>query len=552
MKKLLPCLLLLCLLAACSAPQEPGTDPAQTPASSEAPEQSTEAPAPPQPEPGVTQLLQFDTNEDGTVVSMDLQGDEAVICVNPPYSAAGSTRLYFLDLKTGLLSEPVTLEGTPETDLDQISYTENGSLLLYSPYVDHAVLYDHEGKRLDTLPQRVGSTQSFPNTLADDGFYYVGDCGRSLLYEDGQRVQTLFAFADDDDALYISDTSYELFLTADGRRVMQADDSLSGDVCTFYCEDLEAGQLLAETTLRAETEQGWFYPTDCRLFDGGALIMANDSRDEAEDYRQFHSVYLWYFGEPVGTPVAVQRMSYEELRAENDRIIAEIAEKYEIEVQADVVPGSEISEEAQSWRDSYGAITGCSPLEIYRFLRELDHYLQTLPEGFTHEMFRDLPGSWDDFEKFTIYIVSEIPGFPAAYASYAGADDFYLCFATREFSYSHLPHEFMHLAEARIHAYWESQYRSFWDAWDALNPADCYGEDQELDEEHFVSSYAMTNAQEDRADTFKQAYGAEYPFAECWWYAEHPAVAAKVDFLLASIREAYPSVQAAETVYWEK
>ena len=550
MQKRLSCLLLslLLLLTACSAPKAP----AQDPAPSAAPEESTQTPAPPQPEPGATQLLRFDTDKDGTIVSMDLMADEAVICVNPPYSATGSARLYFLDLKTGLLCEPVTLEGTPEPELDQIAYTENGALLLYSPYADHAVLYDREGKRLDTLPQTVGASQHFWTTLADDSFNYVGNCGCDTLYTGYDKVQTLFAFADDAAALYFADTTHEQFLAAEGKRVLQSDSNEGGDSCTLWCEDLDAGQLLATATLRSDLEQGWLYPTAGLLFDGGALIQVIESRVDAEDYSQFHSVYLWYFDEPIGTPVAVRRQSYHELEAENERLIAEIAQDYEIEVLADVVPGSEFPEEDRSWRDSYGAITGCSPLEIYRFLRHLECFLQTLPEGFTHEMFRDLPGRWSDFEKFTIYIVSEIPGFPAAYAFHGGPEDFYLCFATREFSYSHLPHEFMHVMEARIHAYWESQYRSFWDAWDALNPPDCYGEDLPLDEEHFISSYAMTNSQEDRAVTFQQIYTASDPLAENWWYSEYPAVAAKVDFLLAAIREAYPSVQDAEEVFWEK
>ena len=127
--------------------------------------------------------------------------------------------------------------------------------------------------------------------------------------------------------------------------------------------------------------------------------------------------------------------------------------------------------------------------------------------------------------------------------------------ATDEFSASTVPHEFMHLIERRIFAWYESVGESFWDAWDALNPEgfDYYdGEDKwELVGDWFVSSYAMTDSMEDRAETFMEVFTAQTPLEECFWYQEGSHVPAKVAFLREAIRRSYPSVQAVEQAYWE-
>ena len=204
-------------------------------------------------------------------------------------------------------------------------------------------------------------------------------------------------------------------------------------------------------------------------------------------------------------------------------------------------------------------ITGIEALPTYELLLHMERFLSLLPEGFVHEMQTDYPPIRDEyglegFEGFDIYVIKEIPGSSNAYAN-GWAERLKIVLATDEFAPSTLPHEFMHLIARRVSAYYDSLGESFWEGWVALNPEGFnYFEEkdgQALVNDYFVSYYAMTNSDEDEADTFMYMFTAQQPFEECWWYKDAPHIQAKVAYLIEAIRSSFPSVQSVERAYWE-
>ena len=253
-------------------------------------------------------------------------------------------------------------------------------------------------------------------------------------------------------------------------------------------------------------------------------------------------------------PLDAERATSFSFHQKNLSLRDEIFKEYEISLHLDEAPPSDFT----PWDDSdpenpvpTTCITGASKLEQYRILLALKGFLSKLPAGFTHEMYTDYPSGGSMHESFDIYVVKEIPGSAAAFASGFSQEEFLICFATDEFSDSFLPHEFMHLIECRIHDLRDETGLSFWDEWDSFNPAGYqYGND-DFRSDWFVTWYATTSSMEDRADTFMNIWlnsklppeerDNDIPFR----------IREKMRILIDAIRTAYPSVEAAGKAFWE-
>ena len=199
--------------------------------------------------------------------------------------------------------------------------------------------------------------------------------------------------------------------------------------------------------------------------------------------------------------------------------------------------------------------TGASLFGQYWILSQLEGFAEKLPAGMIRELTED-PGSREEQTALHVYVVRRIPGDAAAFAN-AWMEPTMVCFATEEFSPTHMAHEFMHIMDLRLQRYLSTQRQDLESAWRKLSPDYAYEPDltqEQSDalEPYFVSWYARTDSAEDRAETFQQLFDSEEPVAEQWWYADKPGVQAKAAWLVENIRAAFPSVQAAERACWEK
>ena len=549
--------------------------------------------------PGLYELLRFDNNREANhFSSFAVHGGEAAVYATRYREETGEqeNELYFIDLETGRVSERILMDPWydpdrpdkvdpdpyseyPELYLSQLAIGENGTLVLYNPYESWAALYDRSGHLLDMIPygppaDNMSSPEEFPllslSCYTGDGFGYVSFSG-----ERGQEISA-FSFTDDPYAVLLFENDFSGIAAGKGRDIVCTKYGNNCSSLSFRIFDFESKTIRATVSLPSVfggKDSSWndrcFY-----LGDDFALIAAQvfadadlpgsepDARspsgesEEAESLSECVEVlYLWRFGEEETVPLEAERATSFSFHQKNLALRDEIRKDYEITLHLDEAPPADFTpwDDSDPQKDPVPSVclTGASKLEQYRVLLSLKRFLAKLPAGFTHEMYTDYPNGGRMHESFDIYLVKEIPGSAAAFASGFSREEFLICLATDEFSDSHLPHEFMHLIEVRIHDLRDESGVSFWEEWDSLNPREYqYGGD-DFRSEWFVSWYATTNSMEDRADTFMRLWqNAELPPEERYDVSS-PRIQAKMQALIDAIREAYPSVAAAGKAFWE-
>lgn len=570
-------LALAVLLSGCSVPPqaEPSTA-ARTAALTEAEGQPTTAEpteaAPEEPESPLSLLAVFDQSSPGSPVSMAVSEEEAVILLSG-CSEGGEIVQYFqfADLARGCLTDCVPVEVTENGDLDQIAYASDGSLLLSNPYRDAAARYDREGRLLGTLPSQIETRPEFDHELMNSWFTVLN---RSFAYyhcyEGNGYLYSAYAFADDPQALYLLPGGYDAVADVRGHRILESDYLPDGAGLQYRVLDLDTGvreaavaipndappELAAYTYLNADAAQ---------LCGSRALLKVSWTQYEPERFENGEygegeeippawqvRIYDWKLPADGGTPVDLRRVTEAELQQTNADLINGMTRDNPLNLLIGTEPEDGVPESPSAY-DGESLSEACrraelAPLRTYELLLQLRGFLEKLPQGLLREMQRDFPGTAEEsgFSGFDIFLVREIPGDSAAYAN-SNSQRMSICFAVDEFSASLLPHEFMHLMECRVHAWYEARGESFRAQWDALNPPESEADPSEW----FVSLYAMTDDMEDRAETFARLFLEPGPLEEADWYRDHPHIQEKVRLLTEAIRNAYPSVESASDVYWE-
>ena len=584
MNKLFFTILALLVLTGCSlVPLPPETEPAPTgtaPAPTEAPETEPPKTEPPAPEPGLYDLYCYTSDGAYRPQTIAVRGSEVVVMLcDIDASGEGFAKyVQYLDLDASEAGPIIALENSEDTDYYMLSAEADGSLILYDPYAATAARYDRSGRLLGSIdnPYRTGDSFQFPHELATDWFTYQDDYAYYHCYADSGYLFSAYAFADEPEALYLTDGGWDSVRSANGRVLMETSYLRDNAGLSYRVLDVENARELDRLTIENdavgdERENVFLNEMDAVFCEEGAVLRVDRTRydpnvaygEEGPEPDWEQHIYLWRFDEAAEQPVEVRRVTAEELNSENENTAARIGERYEINVLLDVVPEGDtppiMEGDDPEAQENATLITGITPLQTYELLLHLERFLELLPEGFTHEMQTDYPPTADQygltgFDGFDIYVIKEIPGLSSAYANGWG-DRLKIVFAADEFTTSTVPHEFMHLIERRVTAYYESVGENFWDEWESLNPEDFDYFDEEdhndLVGDWFVSSYAMTDSMEDRAETFMEVFTAQQPLEECWWYQDAPHVQAKVAYLLEAIRRSYPSVQAVGHAYWE-
>jgi hypothetical protein len=260
-----------------------------------------------------------------------------------------------------------------------------------------------------------------------------------------------------------------------------------------------------------------------------------------EEYTEGESTittpYLWNYAKtPTNTGLTVEKLTKSGVDKKNKTLIQNIKKKYDINIynkklQSDVGNGEKCKK--------------ASSVSLCMVLSTMENALSLFPNGF----FTEICQGSSIYKSCDIYVVEEIPGDVSGYVRYS---DLAMVLDASSFTNSILVHEFMHQMDIRISDYYEKQNKYFLDLWDRLNPKDFYyttTEDREFNQSYFVSSYAMTTSNEDRADLFMYLFYSD-EYYNSW--TKYPNVAKKAKFLCDSIRKAFPSVQAVKQTVWEK
>jgi hypothetical protein len=385
----------------------------------------------------------------------------------------------------------------------------------------------------------------YDNKLINDRFACFDSIARLECPSVDSSSSSVIGFFDEDCLYFTGNTSMQNYVADYNKKVFNFSDDYE-----FAVYDYNKFQIVNKTecpTVENAKCQGSTFGdlSDKYAF---AIIYFDNGNDE-----YIEKPYFWeYQTASINTPIEYEKYNEDELNTKINEMIADIKDKYGVDVTVD-----KTGEEDFAPTDSDGTSGleyGANIITTYYIIDQLDLFMSLMPENFVQEMYSDYIGENMGYDGFEINIVKEIDGESSAYAY--SDEKLHIVFATDEFTVSHIPHEFMHLIDNRIMNYYDNSENvsyddSLYSVWSDYNPDGfCYDDDdEEYNEKYFVSVYAMTNTNEDRAETFMylcdESFGTD-------WYKDGEPVKNKADSLINAISESFPSVQNSDNVFWTR
>lgn len=466
--------------------------------------------------------------------SVDISGDNVL------FLTASGLDPYLLTLYNAPENKIIAEKDLGDCRLEYISgakFGDNDQILVYDDGNEKAITYDLSLNETGTIdyPYVDYYADAPESEFLNDTFAYEDTYAFS--YEDDNYC---IVFYDDLEKIYIFDATDESIYDVEGRKLFTCDSKYSESndswTTTLYVKDLENDLCINSIALEAVPDGIFNDIMACALSDEYVCFVDRISNDTTGG--ALSVPYIWKYAEaPSNEAIEVKKMTEEGLIQDNERLIDAIESKYGINVFVNEEPefGFDVDLSANS-------------IQVHHVLAALEECLDLFPEDFVKEVYKDA----EYVKGLNIHIVENIDG------ANAFANDFFeyyeICFGCRGFSRSVVFHEFMHLIDNRIQTYYDDNDMDFYDLWWQLNPEDFeYGSeiDYDFNEEYFVSLYAMTNADEDLADTFQAMFEA-YENDGDYRFNEHEYVNKKAALICEAIRNAFPCMENANDVCWEK
>lgn len=336
---------------------------------------------------------------------------------------------------------------------------------------------------------------------------------------------------------------------------------LTGGSLRLY--DLERGLLINELPCPPGAGDGFL---SAMLLDmpGQALLTYWGGEGGATGY------YLWdYLRRPLDADARLHRTTMAQVREGNDALAARIEQAYGVRVQ--------IREAGVRFHnDTYASSPALDEGEIRRGLEAVDAFCAALPGGMLREAM--IP----PHDQLSFYLCSGLlsdggHGIPYAAAVMATwNNERYVAFNTYESDLVQtLSHEFSHLLEDRLYEHDLQSGGSTLADWELLSPLEwedggyaysyrdeegnqlydtAFTAEEEGATDHpgrvwYIDAYARTFPLEDRARTFELLFMAQDALPDAFL---SPHVMRKAQYLCHLIRQAFPSVQHAPALPWER
>ena len=327
--------------------------------------------------------------------------------------------------------------------------------------------------------------------------------------------------------------------------------------------DLKQNLVVSQVSLKLAGLDGSF-PGMMLLDSGDVLLWYQDYRNDEQ------SLYLWPASENSGQADAgVESITLEGFARETTELAREIGTAHGLNVY--------IRSEGASFVDPiYQGEPQRNELRLRASLDDLKRFLDILPPGMTREALV-FP-----YTSIGVYLSGAIHQVhsggiqsPAGFVS-SFRNERYLTVNTQDSQvYQNLAHEFMHVLEDRLWLVSNENGTALLNSWDRLGPeedesrgfvytyisedgytfyddtwtAAAYSGQGSMDQVWFVDAYGRTYPMEDRARVFEHLFLPSDHWLQPFQY---PNLMLKARALSALIREAFPSVQAVETAFWEE
>lgn len=431
---------------------------------------------------------------------------------------------------------------------------EDDKIVIYSDSEKKNAYYDldmnflEEAKRNVVDEFEIASKSKFHTDMsgAYDGYcYFNGNNNNQYLY-----------FYENPDEIYIfkSDKAYQpSYLNKENHYILSEAFDNSCNAVSFKVIDFLNAKKINEASISASKYGFNYTTTNCSGFGNKYAVCLEYLADETDE-NSMHKMFYWnYLNETTNEALDIEK--YTELESVNKQCIAEIKNEYGVDIH--------VNEECENISGNVDFDETISPLILYDDISVIKSFLDSLPQGMIEETYSRFYDKEFESTGIRIDIVSkitmqnDITNDVAAFAQ-RWSEPMELCFSYRSVNSPTVAHEFMHLFDQRIDDYLNHQGTTLYDKWNKFNAKyehkynekDEFHRQYEFDGDNFITEYASSNDDEDRAVIFENLYSNHSEETRPWLESE--GIKTKVDCLNQLLREAFPSVNAVQTAYWEQ
>lgn len=442
------------------------------------------------------------------------------------------------DLKNNKLIDRFELNNCPIKEIWGVEL-DNDKIVIFSnsekknAYYDMNMNFVEETDREVTDELKEAMKSSFYTTMsaARNGFcdYSGANYNQVIYYYDNPEVAYVFN----------ADRTYQPSeMNFNNGYILCETYGNSEENANFKVMDYKGAKEINDATIMAK-DYGYDNITTGQTGIGDKYVVTLEyfGKDEVEnDYT--HKMFYWnYQNEPTNKALDIK--SYTEFDAFNEQTIKEIKDKYNVDIY--------INEPCEIIVDSVSCEKEPNKVTLYDNLNTIKVFFDSLPEGMVGEIYSGYKNKNDEKSGIRIDLVSEITFDAGAFAK-DFVDPMEACFPFNNVSMTNIAHEFMHLFEARLSDY-DSSYYEKWEEFNKgfehkYNPKEAEHPEYEFNENQFLTAYSATNNTEERAEIFAYLYTGGGPALE------NEVLRKKADYLMEIIKNAFPSVQNAESVRW--
>lgn len=468
--------------------------------------------------------------------------------------------------KNAKVKEYITVKNCPIESFEGVEFDDDGNIIAYNGYEKKCVIYSPDLKNESKVKKYKGvndySLLAKKNAFYDDAFsnyesfsYWYNE------YDKDNRVAG-YIFYDDNDNIYLAnEESFSPNSGYDKRVLGMVYDEKDGSLDEIKIFDFSTSVLVNSVSAPDYGENKNSSVNISVLRDGSAFLTAfeypKDDSEDGEDNTATH-YYIWNYSlDEKNTPIEVEKQNKAAFEGKNKQLCKEFKKNYGVDIHL-----NEANQYTLDKDEVYSLELDATSFKLYSTLIGIKYFFGKLPDGFVKETYTGMEHI--ETGGIDIYIGSRIKGNPSAYANRWG-EKFQITLSSYTFGIETLAHEFMHIIDARLDDYyWEEGLDTIWSdynpkGFDYLgyqenNPEPWEKIDISKYENDFASSYAMSAATEDRADTFSSLFnsGLNSEPQKPYWYKKGTPAAKKAAFLCKSIRKAYPCMKDAPVQPWEK
>ena len=465
--------------------------------------------------------------------SIDISGDNILFLTA---SGIDDYVLTVYDTNSNRITAEKKLSDCPLEYISGAKFHNESTIFVFDAGSGKAISYDLNLKQTGTAEYEVFEDSEFGSNFINDSFalfdsYAYSYEGDSLYY---------FVFYNETDKIYVFNGEDESICDVDNRNLFTAKSKYSESSnkweTTIYVKDIENALCINSAKLESTSEGLFSDIIESAVSDKYVCFVERISNDQTGG--AMFVPYLWKYTEaPLNEAIDVKSMTESDIVEDNDRIVSDIESKYGVKVLVNEEPifGFDVDLSA-------------TPLQVNSVLTGLSSCLDLFPENFIKEIYQDA----EYVEGLNFYVVDNVNGATAFANDFA--ETYEIVFGYHGFTKSVVAHELMHLIDNRIQTYYDDNNMDFYAQWWALNPDGFeyyFEEDHDSNEEYFISHYAMTNVAEDLADTFQAMYNA-YEENGDYRFNEYEHVNKKAALICEAIRKAFPCMENADEVFWEK